>query len=160
MTDERKKEIRALADAATGPAWEIREVAHEETPWSERRVYRVEINAPQYTYGRRTHSRHVAQIIDYANWTDHPANAKFIAAARTAVPELLDHIEELEQSLEARVLDPETLELLIRMAGYAITRVDDLAESAGSEGDRRKWKDLWAKFVAARAKLEVIRDAK
>jgi hypothetical protein len=50
-----------------------------------RRVYRVEIIAPQFFNGRRTHSRDIGQILDYCEWTDHPANASLI----TAAPELL-----------------------------------------------------------------------
>lgn len=68
-----------------GP-WEIREVAHEKTPYSPRRVYRVEIIAPQYYLGRRTHSRDIAQMVDYCEWMDHPQNARLIAAA----PDLLE----------------------------------------------------------------------
>lgn len=73
-----------------GP-WELRERAHEATPYSKRRVYRMEIIAPQYLYGKRTHSRDIAQILDYCEWTDHPANARLIAAA----PDLLEALERI-----------------------------------------------------------------
>lgn len=79
-----------------GP-WEIRELAHEATPWRKRRVYRVEIIAPQHLFGKRTHSRDICQIVDYCDWTDHPANARLIRSA----PDLLDVCERLRYALSA-----------------------------------------------------------
>lgn len=80
--------VRGVKQHTPGP-WELRERAHEATPYSKRRVYRMEVIAPQYLYGKRTHSRDIAQILDYCEWTDHPANARLIAAA----PELLSALE-------------------------------------------------------------------
>jgi hypothetical protein len=79
----------------SGP-WEIRERVFDETPWRKRRVYRVEIIAPQYYHGKRTHSRDICQMVDYCEWTDHPANARLIAAA----PNLYHELRELLGSLE------------------------------------------------------------
>jgi hypothetical protein len=73
-----------------GP-WEIREVAHEATPFRERRVYRVEIIAPQYLYGKRQYSRQICQIVDYCSWTDHPGNARLIEHA----PDLYAALEDM-----------------------------------------------------------------
>jgi len=99
MSDERLAEIEARAARATGQKWELREVAHGATPWSKRRVYRVEIIAPQYNYGKLTHNRNIAQIIDYCDWTDHPANAEFIANARQDIPDLLAEVKRLRGEL-------------------------------------------------------------
>lgn len=94
MTNEELSAIEARANAATPGPWEKREVAHEASPYAPRRVYRVEIISPQYCMGRRTHSRGISQIVDYCDWTDHPANAAFIAHARADVPALIAALRE------------------------------------------------------------------
>lgn len=86
------------AQHTPGP-WEIREVAHEATPLNERRVYRVEIVSPQHYMGRRTPlSRYICQIVDYCEWTDHPANARLIAAA----PDLLAALKAIRSNRESQ----------------------------------------------------------
>jgi len=81
-----------------GP-WEIREVAHEATPYSPRRVYRVEIVSPMVwpLTGKRYGSRRVCEIIDYANFTTDPANARLIVAA----PDLLKALETARDYFQA-----------------------------------------------------------
>ena len=88
--------IEARHAAATKGPWETREVAHEKTPYSPRRVFRVEIIAPQHYMGRRTHSRDICQIIGYNEWSDHPGNAAFIAHAPEDIAALLVYVGELE----------------------------------------------------------------
>lgn len=75
--------------AHTPGPWETREIAHEATPYAKRWVYRMEIIAPQYLYGKRTHSRLICQMIDFCEWTDHPDNARLIASA----PDLLEALQ-------------------------------------------------------------------
>jgi hypothetical protein len=107
---QREKQMRTLnqkdqmSSHTPGP-WELKEVAHEKTPFSERRVYRLEIIAPQYFHGRRTHSRDICQMLDYCEWTDHPANARLIAAS----PELLWSLERIIEALPKNKdwLDPD-----------------------------------------------------
>jgi hypothetical protein len=102
-------EIRERCERATIGPWDVREFAHEATPWSERRVYRVEISSPVLdANGNRVGGRPVCQIIDYAEWTTSPANAAFIAHARTDIPALCDalaasekRVRELEEALKA-----------------------------------------------------------
>ncbi len=84
--------MSASSEKWTPGPWELREVAHEATPYSKRRVYRMEIIAPQYLCGKRTHSRDIAQMVDYCDWTDHPHNARLIAAAPDLYEALADVI--------------------------------------------------------------------
>lgn len=93
----RVRDLREAERKMTKGNWELREVAHAETPWSKRRVYRMEIIAPQFTYGKRTHSRDICQILDYCEWTDHPGNAQGIATLRNAAEPMLDLLEALLQ---------------------------------------------------------------
>ena len=86
-----------FAGHTPGP-WVLREFAHEATPWSKRRVYRVEVAAPQFCHGKLTHHRLICQFIDYCDWTDHPANAALVAAA----PDLLAENERLRAALAAQ----------------------------------------------------------
>ena len=113
---------KAKKAAHTPGPWETFEVAHEETPWSKRRVYRVEIRAPQYYRGRRTHSRHIAQIVDYCEWTDHPANAALIAAA----PDLLEALEDLIDAIPGQTRDrdwwPDDLTKAVRKASATLAK--------------------------------------
>lgn len=92
---EKVRRLREAERKMTKGNWELREVAHAETPWSKRRVYRMEIIAPQFTYGKRTHSRDICQILDYCEWTDHPGNAQGIAALHNAAPSMLALLEAL-----------------------------------------------------------------
>jgi hypothetical protein len=89
------------AKATPGP-WDATEYAHGATPWNgnKERVYRVEIVSPQYTHGRRTHSRLIAQMVDYCDWTDHPANREFIIQSRADVPALCDSLESAMAELQ------------------------------------------------------------
>lgn len=71
-----------MTEHTKGP-WEIREVAHEKTPFNERRVYRVEIIAPMVwpLSGKRYGSHRICEIIDYSSYTTDPANAALIVKA-------------------------------------------------------------------------------
>lgn len=85
-----------MTEHTHGP-WEIREIAHEATPFNERRVYRVEIGSPivdrasKHRYGTRP----VCQITDFGRIGD-PANASLIAAA----PDLLAALELAKDELD------------------------------------------------------------
>jgi hypothetical protein len=84
MTDERKKEIRALADAATPGPWDVHH-SHDQTGYPCYYIHGVS------GAGKRDERRL-------------KANASLMEAARTAVPEMLDHIEELEVKIERQRL--------------------------------------------------------
>ena len=106
--------------AHTSGPWEIREVAHEATPLNKRRVYRVEIIAPQYFNGRRTHARDIAQILDFADWTDQPANARLIAAA----PDILAALRSALPVIERFVLLDLQAEAIVDGVRAAIAKAE------------------------------------
>jgi hypothetical protein len=88
MTEERIKELRALAEVATPGPWHavpnkhVVHAAQDGRVWAERAV----------VISKHHHSR-----------TQEPADLAFIAAARAALPEALDEIEKLRGLLEETV---------------------------------------------------------
>lgn len=86
MTPERIAELRALADAATSGPWRVR--------WFP--VDTVTGEGGDYVVEAGDINGHAEELICYGDW-----DGDFIAAARTAVPELLAEVERLE----ARVAD-------------------------------------------------------
>ena len=80
MTPERIAELRALADAATRGPWTVADLRHQ-------RGGQIRI----FPHG----DIHIANVL--ARHEDAVANAEFIAAARSALPALLDEVERLRE---------------------------------------------------------------
>jgi|SRR5690625_2284593 len=85
MTPDRIAELRALADAATSGPWRVR--------WFP--VDTVTGEGGDYVVEAGDISGHAEELICYGDW-----DGDFIAAARTAVPELLAEVERLTTSLD------------------------------------------------------------
>lgn len=96
MTPEQRAEIRARADAATDGPW-------RQTRW-----------ADQSTAGRDCiASTNGYEIIRVARACLRDADAAFIAAARTDIPDLLDDIERLEAEVERLRAKVERVDALV-----------------------------------------------
>jgi len=109
MDAKRIAELRALCEAATPGPWYYAPNRYDEvglrgiTSAPGAAVYAPLRQAcdPRWrdTLGGTSNasigSRQGADVVFVADWTYRPANAAFIAAARTALPEALDEIERL-----------------------------------------------------------------
>ena len=85
MSPEERAELRALAEAATAGPWEAQVLGSE--------GYAVRAEPIPVGKGSMTRRPRVARC-GHEDWDTDKANAAFIAAARTAVPALLDALDE------------------------------------------------------------------
>ncbi|MDR3502908.1 MAG: hypothetical protein P4L79_10020 [Legionella sp.] len=97
MTNEQAKnaaELRALCDAATPGPWEVQPI--EEDGFEKGSAFIIAANL-----GGLVGAAHAWPTeIDSGDWSRVKANATLIAAARTAIPALLDEREELLKELD------------------------------------------------------------
>jgi regulator of replication initiation timing len=140
MTDEQLKELRRLADAATPGPWEVECGVSTRSAWSIRNPTRAVL-----------HLNSGANIDLDSDLGGVEENLELVAAARTAVPPLLDEVEKLR----ALVNDPTPNDRILDL-----TREVERLRRA----DWGKWKDNEADEALARAeraeaKLQTAREA-
>jgi hypothetical protein len=90
MTPEQRAELRRIADAATSGPWEI------QGPWPEVTLYQYQDEEDPRAPNKIAS---LGECRGHDNVKDDP-DAAFIAAARTALPALLDEVDRLEAENE------------------------------------------------------------
>lgn len=93
MTEERKTELRELAERATAGKWEVGAMNSNPNDFT---VF-VADGMEYHQGGVILNQLDICRRMDGPNGRN---NAEFIAAARTAVPELLDDVERLRARIE------------------------------------------------------------
>lgn len=121
MTDDKMAEIKKLCDAATPGPWFMRTNRHADTsgkPWGW--LDALPSGGPQ---------RAIPGVrVDWTRGDESEANARFIAAARTAVPDLLALVETLRRerdealASEARLIEAMIMELASERPSEKIMR--------------------------------------